>query len=79
MLELYYRPFLRIVNTYADIARFVRMFCNVKRKDTKELIKDFKLKDRSIRRHAIEMLGIMGDEKAVDALTPVLKDRNRFV
>lgn len=48
-------------------------------KDTDELIKDLKHKDSSVRRHAIEMLGIMGDEKAVDALIPMLKDRDRFV
>ena len=48
-------------------------------KDTGELIEDLKHKDSSVRRHAIEMLGIMGDEKAVDALILVLKDKNRFV
>jgi len=48
-------------------------------KDTEELIKDLKHKDSSVRRHAIEMLGIMGDEKSVDALILVLKDKNRFV
>jgi HEAT repeat protein len=48
-------------------------------KDTGELIKDLKHKDSSVRRHAIEMLGIIGDEKAVDALILVLKDKNRFV
>jgi HEAT repeat protein len=48
-------------------------------KDTEELIKDLKLKDSSARRHAIDMLGILGDEKAVDALILVLKDDNRFV
>ena len=48
-------------------------------KDSGELIKDLKHKDSSVRRHAIEMLGIMGDEKAVDALILVLKDKNRFV
>ena len=48
-------------------------------KDTEELIKDLKDKDSSVRRHAIEMLGIMGDEKTVDALILVLKDKNRFV
>jgi len=48
-------------------------------KDTDELIKDLKLKDSSARRHAIEMLGIMGGEKAVDALILVLKDKDRFV
>ncbi len=48
-------------------------------KNAEELIKDLKLKDSSVRRHAIEMLGIIGDEKALDALIPVLKDKNRFV
>ncbi len=48
-------------------------------KDTEELIKDLELKDSSVRRHAIEMLGITGDEKVVDALILVLKDKNRFV
>ena len=48
-------------------------------KDSGELIKDLKKKDSSVRRHAIEMLGIIGDEKAVDALILVLKDKNRFV
>ena len=48
-------------------------------KDAEGLIKDLKHKDSSIRQHAIEMLGIIGDEKAVDALILVLKDENRFV
>ena len=48
-------------------------------KDSGELIKDLKDKDSSVRRHAVEMLGIIGDEKAVDALILVLKDKNRFV
>ena len=48
-------------------------------KDSEELIKDLKYKDSSVRRHAVEMLGIIGDEKAVDALILVLKDKNRFV
>ena len=48
-------------------------------KNTEELIKDLKHKDTSVRRYAIEMLGQMGDEKAVDALILVLKDKNRFV
>ena len=48
-------------------------------KDSGELIKDLKDKDSSVRRHAIKMLGIIGDEKAVDALILVLKDKNRFV
>ena len=48
-------------------------------KDTEELIKNLKHKDSSVRQHAIEMLGIIGDEKAVDALVLVLKDKDRFV
>jgi HEAT repeat protein len=48
-------------------------------KDSGELIKDLKDKDSSIRRHAIEMLGIIGDEIVIDALIQVLKDKNRFV
>ena len=48
-------------------------------KDSGEMIKDIKDKDSSVRRHAIEMLGKMGDEKAVEVLIPVLKDKNRFV
>jgi HEAT repeat protein len=50
-----------------------------KMKDSGELIKDLKDKDSSVRRHAIETLGIIGDEKAVDALILVSKDKNRFV
>jgi HEAT repeat protein len=50
-----------------------------KMKDSGELVKDLKDKDSSVRRHAIEMLGIIGDEKAVDALILVLRDKNRFV
>ena len=48
-------------------------------KDSKELIEDLKHKDSSVRRHAAEMLGIIGDKEAVDALILVLKDENRFV
>ncbi|MFC2067550.1 HEAT repeat domain-containing protein [Chloroflexota bacterium] len=48
-------------------------------KDSEELIKDLKHKDSSVRQHAVEMLGIIGDDKAVDALILVLKDQNRFV
>jgi len=48
-------------------------------KDSGELIKGLKDKDSSVRRDAIETLGIIGDEKAVDALILVLKDKNRFV
>ncbi len=48
-------------------------------KDSEERIKDLTHKDSSVRRHAVEMLGLIGDEKAVDALILVLKDNNRFV
>ncbi len=42
-------------------------------------MKNLKLKDSNLRLHAIEMLGIMGDETVIDALIPVLKDEDRFV
>jgi len=48
-------------------------------KDGEELSKDLKHKDSSVRRHAAEMLGIIGDKEAADALILVLKDKNRFV
>ena len=48
-------------------------------KDRKELMEGLKHKDSSVRRHAVEMLGIIGDKEAVDALILVLKDKNRFV
>lgn len=48
-------------------------------KDIMEIIKDLTHKDSSKRRFAIETLGTMMDEKAVDALIPVLKDKDRFV
>ncbi len=48
-------------------------------KDSEELIENLKQKDSSVRRHAVEMLGIIGDKEAVDALILVLKDKNRFV
>ena len=48
-------------------------------KDITELIEELKHKDSSVRRIAVEKLGIMGDEKAVDSLILVLKDRDRFV
>ncbi len=48
-------------------------------KDSTELIKELKHKDSSVRRHAVEMLGIIGDEKAIDSLILVLKDKDRFV
>jgi HEAT repeat protein len=45
----------------------------------KELIKDPKNRDISVRRSAAETVGIIGDEKSVDSLILVLKDKNRFV
>jgi HEAT repeat protein len=48
-------------------------------KDIAELTNKLGDKDSSIRRSAVEVLGLMADERAVDSLIPVLKDRNRFV
>jgi len=48
-------------------------------KDITEVIKDLTHKDSNKRRFAVEILGMMMDEKAVDALIPVLKDNDRFV
>ena len=48
-------------------------------KDIEELIKDLKHKDSSVRQHAAETLGSVGDEKAVDSLILALKDRNKFI
>ena len=48
-------------------------------KDITEIIKELSHKDSSKRIHAAETLGIMMDEEAVDALIPVLKDKDRFV
>ena len=48
-------------------------------KDITEIIKDLTHKDSSKRRFAVETLGIMMDEKAVDSLIPILRDRDRFV
>ena len=48
-------------------------------KDIAEITKRLGHKDISIRRDAVETLGMMKDERAVDALITVLKDKNRFV
>jgi len=48
-------------------------------KDIVELTKKLGDKDSSIRRSAAEVLGLMADERVVDSLIPVLKDKNRFV
>ena len=48
-------------------------------KDIMELIKQLSHKDSSKRIDAAETLGMIVDEKTVDALIPVLKDKDRFV
>jgi len=48
-------------------------------KDITDIVKDLTHKDSSKRRFAVETLGMMMDEKAIDALIPVLKDKDRFV
>ena len=48
-------------------------------KDVAEIIKDLTHKDSSKRRFAVETLGMMMDEKVVDSLIPILKDKDRFV
>ena len=48
-------------------------------KDITEIIKDLTHKDSSKRRFAVETLSTMMDEKAVDSLIPILKDKDRFV
>jgi len=48
-------------------------------KDILELTKQLGNKDSGIRRSAVEILGSMEDEAVIDALIPVLKDKNRFV
>ena len=48
-------------------------------KDIAELTKRIGDKDSSIRRSAAEALGLMADERAIDSLILVLKDKNRFV
>jgi len=48
-------------------------------KDIEELTKQLQNKDSSIRRGAVELLGLTADEAAIDALLPALKDKDRFV
>ena len=48
-------------------------------KDITELTRKLGDKDSSIRRSAVEALGLVADEGALDSLVPVLKDKNRFV
>jgi len=48
-------------------------------KDIAEITKQLENKDSGIRRSAAELLGSTADETAIDALIPLLKDKNRFV
>ncbi len=48
-------------------------------KDIAELTKQLGNKDSGMRRSAAELLGSTGDETVIDALIPVLKDKDRFV
>ena len=48
-------------------------------KDIAELTKQLGNKDSGIRRSAAELLGLTADETAIDALIPLLKDKDRFV
>ncbi len=48
-------------------------------KDIEKLTKQLRNKDSGVRRSAAELLGSTGDETVIDALIPVLKDKDRFV
>ena len=48
-------------------------------KDIAELTKQLGNKDSGMRRSAAELLGSTEDETVIDALIPVLKDKDRFV
>ena len=48
-------------------------------KDIAKLTKQLGEKDSGMRRSAAELLGSTLDETAIDALIPVLKDKDRFV
>ncbi len=48
-------------------------------KDIAELTKQLGEKDSGMRRSAVELLGSTEDETVIDALIPVLKDKDRFV
>ncbi len=48
-------------------------------KDIEELTKQLGNKDSGMRRSAAELLGSTEDETVIDALIPVLKDKDRFV
>ena len=48
-------------------------------KDIAELTKQLGNRDSGVRRSAAELLGSTEDETVIDALIPVLKDKDRFV
>ena len=48
-------------------------------KDIAKLTKQLGERDSGMRRSAAELLGSTEDETVIDALVPVLKDKNRFV
>ena len=48
-------------------------------RDITELTKSLGNKDWTVRRSAVELLGLREDETVIDVLIPVLKDKNRFV
>ncbi len=48
-------------------------------KDIAELTKQLENKDMGVRRSAVELLGQTEDETAIDALIPLLKDKDRFI
>ena len=48
-------------------------------KDIAKLTKQLGEKDSGMRRSAVELLGSTLDETVIDALVPVLKDKDRFV
>ena len=48
-------------------------------KDIAELIKQLGVKDNALRRGIVEQLGSREDETVIDALIPLLKDKDRFV
>ena len=46
---------------------------------TPDLIKELKDKDSNVRQNAVQTIGAMRDEKAVEFIIAVMKDDNRFV
>ena len=48
-------------------------------KDIEALTTQLEVKDPAMRRSAVELLGSTEDETVIDALIPVLKDKDRFV